>query len=79
MYSKTYVVEFPLDNIAWLQSIAYYLAENVTTDYYSWSFQKPLQNCCRLNITSLQSRISDFSKNAGSSKIVSSEYSLKKK
>ena len=56
-----YVVEFPFDKIARLQSTAYYRTKNFTTDYFSWSAQKPLQYCLFLsNITSLQSRISDF-------------------
>ena len=69
MHSKTYVVEFTLDNIARLQSTAYYRTKNFTTDYFSWSAQKPLQNCPFFsNITNLQTRILDFNKNVDTTK-----------
>ena len=78
MYSKTYVVEFPLDKIAKLQSTAYYLTKTFTADYFSWTAQKPLQNFPFFSkITGLQSRISDFNKNFDSTKKISSECSLK--
>ena len=71
-------MEFPLDKIALLQSTDYYRTKNITTDYFSWSAQKSLQNCpFSSNITNLQSRIPDFNKNVDSTKIVSSECSLK--
>ena len=74
-------MEFPLDKIALLQSTAYYRTKNITTDYFSWRLlfaQKPLQNCpFSSNITNLQTRIPDFNKNVDSTKIVSSECSLK--
>ena len=44
MYSKTFVVEFPLCKIARLQFTAYYRTTNLTTDYFFWSAQKPLQD-----------------------------------
>ena len=57
-----YVVEFPLDKIEnWTR--------NFTTDYFSWSAQKPLQNCPFFsNITNLQTRILDFNKNVDTTK-----------
>ena len=73
-----YVVEFPLDKIAQLQSTAYYRTKNFTTDYFSWIAQKLLQNCpFFFNIINLQTRIPDFNKNVDSLKIISSECSLK--
>ena len=41
--SKTFVVEFPLAKITRLQFKSYNRTTNVTTDYFSWSAQKPLQ------------------------------------
>ena len=35
IYSKTHVMNFPLDKIAWLQSTTYYRTKNYTTDYFS--------------------------------------------
>ena len=67
--AKTYVIEFPLDKIAQLQSTAYYRTKNLITDYFSWSAQKPLQNCFFFsNITNLQTRILDFNKNVDTAK-----------
>ena len=63
IYSKTYAVEVPLDKIARMHSTAYYRTKTFTTDFFSWSAQKPLQNYPFFsNVTRLQSRISDFSK-----------------
>ena len=78
VYKKAYVLEFPLNKIARLQSTAYYRTRNFTADYFSWSAQKPLQNCPFFsNITNLQTRIPDLNKNVDSTKIISSECSLK--
>ena len=63
IYRKTYAVEVPLDKIARMHSTAYYRTKTFTTNYFSWSAQKPLQNCTFFsNVTRLQSRISDFNK-----------------
>ena len=78
VYKKAYVLEFPLNKIARLRSAAYYRTRNFTADYFSWSAQKPLQNCPFFtNITNLQTRIPDLNKNVDSTKIISSECSLK--
>ena len=42
IYSKTYVVEFPLEKTASLQSTTYYRTKNFITHYFSWSARKLL-------------------------------------